>query len=1243
MMDTAKNTTVITSTNVEFDESDPSVDLVYSRYLVGFPYTLTITATFSEPIDPNNVPPQLSIDYQPRGVVNTWDIVDSVMIEDIHVIDSTVFFIEVDIPDCPNEQCSGTALVSIIAQDRAGNTLPEGAIDFPDTLLIDNFSPTCDLQYVNVTQDWLSNEGRGQDLIQVRGDFNKHINVEFPTISGEYLESTIVFTDLLPDSNSSTRGDTTHFWSFTIPEAETGSLYVSITAYDSAYTELTETSTSRDTVFFIDNIPPALGTTDTIVPFGHNASQGWINAYTEKIGVDVQIPNDESLLLNRRGGVDIQVKNKNRGLLGWVTIYKIEIPDEYPSNQYGDSLETINDTWTFWRSMAEITNVSDTQDGFEPGVDVVHGDTLMFRLVLSDRVGNTTIFDPSTTILRYDPIQPKIIVLTSGNIITDTALVSTDRIYAGWSGSIDSTYQGFAGSGIYEYRYKIMEYDTMPPTETLTIVDWISTGTTVSFDTTLDLTPHNLYQAFVTAVDSAGNELSTIDTTFDDEGNVVSVDVIPAPVGSNVLQRINTAPVIGSFNAFTAWEDILYTVNVLVTDVDSATVKNDSLTYHIRWDTSTTIDDDGNSFPPLPDEDYPLDATLAIDPTGVITWMPLPPDTGIFGVNVIVKDSWDFADTLQYPLTILPVNDRPYFRSGEAWDTTYNLPDLPLPDTAMFEDSEEIFSLNLTKYILDEDNNDSTDITWQAIIEDTVTQPGYPRISLVFGPGTTELVKDQLRSKYLQGQQYKKLQGDDLQMELPNRAERSLVPLVSLELVQDEFSRTFAEIKADTNYWADNIKLTFIASDIEETFTLDSLLFDIVPINDRPRWIEIPEQDILENDTLQFDAGVYVYDEDDTLLTFNTAIAASWTIVNGSWTVNTTGANLTILPPEYTSTDLGDTLMILPDQVWSGYAFIEIIATDEQGARDTVVFRLNVKHYPRPHLAINVVQNNAFTNFFDVIITDTLEKARSVILAIENDRIELDTLDKFTYLGHTQFQDPGNYEIEVYAAGIVGDTIVFRSIGLALARTLGRWSGSSPDGLFNITGEAGAVNMDQSILVVDSTMFKKGYTGSYKLGDEVRVFTKPVEVSFASYDDELALYQRNTDNTWTELPSYNEQGRIRAYTDRMGYFRLGRKTLIVPGLTSLGQNYPNPFNPVTNITYDVGFVEGPEQQVNLSIYNLLGQQVITLVNDQRSIGRHSVKWYGKDKSGISVASGMYFVHMTTSTGNVQTKKVMLLR
>ena len=102
------------------------------------------------------------------------------------------------------------------------------------------------------------------------------------------------------------------------------------------------------------------------------------------------------------------------------------------------------------------------------------------------------------------------------------------------------------------------------------------------------------------------------------------------------------------------------------------------------------------------------------------------------------------SDTLIYPLTIYPVNDRPYFRSGDAWDLKYNLPDLPLPDTSFFEDHDGLFSINLTQYIIDEDNNDSTDISWQAVIEDTISHPGYPRISLVFGPGTPEIVKEHL-------------------------------------------------------------------------------------------------------------------------------------------------------------------------------------------------------------------------------------------------------------------------------------------------------------------------------------------------------------------------------------------------------------------------------------------------------------------------------------------------------------------
>jgi len=518
-----------------------------------------------------------------------------------------------------------------------------------------------------------------------------------------------------------------------------------------------------------------------------------------------------------------------------------------------------------------------------------------------------------------------------------------------------------------------------------------------------------------------------------------------------------------------------------------------------------------------------------------------------------------------------------------------------------------------------------------------MARPGYPRTSLFFGPGTPEIVKQRLRDKYLPQNrvaQSKHPFQDELKTVAKGISAKSLGNNIEITFSQDSDSISWAMIKPDSNYHGVH-RVIFMATDNgvgvhKDSSAVDTMLLTIANINDRPRWKTIPEQPMWENDTMRFDLGPYVDDVDDTVLHFT---------LEG--TVN--AEKMGIEPKTYFSENLGNSVQFIPEKLWSDYADIQVIAKDGSDARDTVEFTIDVLRIPRPHMTINVVQNNIFTNFYDVLITDTIAKARSVHLLVQNDTVDIDTLWPHTYRGHRKFNTKGTYAITVKAFALVGDTTVSRSMGLALARTLGRWDGFSPDGLFKVAAEAGAVNMDQSIMVVDSTMFKKGYTGSYKLGDEVRVFNKPVEVSMASYDEGLALYQRNTNTTWTELPSFNEQGRIRAYTDRMGYFRLGRKTLIVPGLTSLGQNYPNPFNPVTNITYDVGFVEGPDQQVNLSIYNLLGQQVITLVNDQRSIGRHSVKWYGKDKSGISVASGMYFVHMTTSTGKVQTRKVMLLR
>jgi hypothetical protein len=83
----------------------------------------------------------------------------------------------------------------------------------------------------------------------------------------------------------------------------------------------------------------------------------------------------------------------------------------------------------------------------------------------------------------------------------------------------------------------------------------------------------------------------------------------------------------------------------------------------------------------------------------------------------------------------------------------------------------------------------------------------------------------------------------------------------------------------------------------------------------------------------------------------------------------------------------------------------------------------------------------------------------------------------------------------------------------------------------------------------------------------------------------------------------------------------------------LNQNYPNPFNPTTTIRYALA----QRSHVTLSVYNTLGQQVSTLVNETQDSGSHDVRF---DGSGL--ASGVYFYRL--QAGNfVQTKKLLLLR
>ena len=100
----------------------------------------------------------------------------------------------------------------------------------------------------------------------------------------------------------------------------------------------------------------------------------------------------------------------------------------------------------------------------------------------------------------------------------------------------------------------------------------------------------------------------------------------------------------------------------------------------------------------------------------------------------------------------------------------------------------------------------------------------------------------------------------------------------------------------------------------------------------------------------------------------------------------------------------------------------------------------------------------------------------------------------------------------------------------------------------------------------------------------------------------------------------------------------------VPARAYLEQNYPNPFNPATTLRF--GLPTGGH--ASLSVYNILGEKVRTLLEEERSSGEFEVLWDGKNERGRDVASGLYFAQLRYSRrGAIEvhslSRKLLLLR
>ena len=95
---------------------------------------------------------------------------------------------------------------------------------------------------------------------------------------------------------------------------------------------------------------------------------------------------------------------------------------------------------------------------------------------------------------------------------------------------------------------------------------------------------------------------------------------------------------------------------------------------------------------------------------------------------------------------------------------------------------------------------------------------------------------------------------------------------------------------------------------------------------------------------------------------------------------------------------------------------------------------------------------------------------------------------------------------------------------------------------------------------------------------------------------------------------------------------------LVPATYQLSQNYPNPFNPETTLRYALP----RDEKVQLKVFNIRGQLVKTLVNEDVKAGHHSVIWKGRDDADQMVASGIYFVQMQAGDYR-QARKLVLIK
>ena len=233
------------------------------------------------------------------------------------------------------------------------------------------------------------------------------------------------------------------------------------------------------------------------------------------------------------------------------------------------------------------------------------------------------------------------------------------------------------------------------------------------------------------------------------------------------------------------------------------------------------------------------------------------------------------------------------------------------------------------------------------------------------------------------------------------------------------------------------------------------------------------------------------------------------------------------------------------------------------------------------------------------------------------------------YIFELIIRPTGEWMYQYLAMGISGGTVTSTSIGME-----------------NVDGTIGLSVVHNATYVHDSLAikFSRGISwldvsptsGTVALGDSqvVTVTFNSMALPAGVYTGTLNVASNDPANPTLAIPVRLDVGTVDVSEARKG----------IPTTFELSQNYPNPFNPATRIEFALPV----EAQVSLRIYNLLGQEVITLLDEQRPAGYFAVEWNGKATFGTTVSSGIYFYRLEAAAIDgagefAKLKKMILLK